>query len=1354
MACRCQQRRNGPAMESATRHGLPGVVLVGIFASLLLALAPGVASAVKVISEEGTVAGKTLEPRGLAVDSETGRLFVADTGNDRIDVFNEEGNFVSAFGWGVKNGAGELQACTTSCRAGLPGSGLGQFNHPSEIAVDNTALSASRHDIYVVDRGNHRIEKFDSEGHFLLSFGSEGEGEGQFSSAGDNGTIAVSVGPGGVVYVLDDLLLAPQEFKSRLQRFEPSGLTVESQQVLLPVDHSVGSREKLAVDSSGDFYINTGLGIKKYEVGNASPIAEIAEPFEESPGGTFAGLALTIDAENNLFLADALDSAAGPAGVNIIEFNSAAARLRRFGYGSFSQFSTGLAPYYAEPGISTRSSGVYASESIASGVGRDSRVIRIEFPPQGPLVFPSIPVGVNFPNGRASCFVEGLGNHKATLHAEVNPEGKASTDHFEYISRKDFVANANSFTGAHPATVTAESASIGSNFTLHDAEAAASPLVPETEYLCRAIATNADGSNTGEVGTFTTLPPLVIVATEVRDVGPEAATLSAEVNPFGISTTGYFEYVDEATYQADVKRAEEEGKGPAEAAEAGFEHAKQAPVFGEGEPVLEFGEGESPVAKTVVVSGLSPATGYRYRLLASDVLIAPKAIAGPVKSLRTFANGEGALPDDRAYELVSPVQKNSAEMGTPLPSSGLFAAERQLRIRAAARSGEAVTYTSWTSFGAAGGAQASSQYLSKRTPAGWVTQNISPPGSTSSPAIPPYRGFSPDLTFSAFAISEPPLTAEAQTGSENLYLRNDETGAVQALTVQAPQMAAGEGSLCTGYAGSSADGQRAFFAANGAMAGAPVGRGFSLYEWSLAGGLKLVSVLPDGAPAPPVFTGEGANPGVGTGFGDVGSNCTMDQGMVADAVSSDGQIAFWSYGGEYENSKHEAVMQPLFARIDGSETVELDAKPASKAGSGPAGKGVFQGATPDGSKAFFTAPGELTSNATADDLYSYDTQTRRLTDLTPGEISPEGVAVAGISEDGSYAYFTARGALTSEAGPTGEKAVKGAPNLYLWHEGEGLRFIASLSQQLDSGVSAGPELRTSRIAPDGRRLAFLSSETEALSGYDDTIAEGKSCQQPLVPITIELEGDPHCLEAYLYDAEARTLNCVSCNPSGSRPLGPSELPGWTNPYEGPRFLSDDGSKLFFESRDRLSAADVNGKRDVYEWEREGAGSCTSQSPGFDPGTGGCLFLISNGQSTDESYLIDVSSSGADVFLGTRQSLVALDANETYDVYDARAGGGFASQDEPNVPAACEGLEACRSPLSEPLAQLSPGSAALVGPENLAPAPEQPGPKPPGAKPPAKCKKHFVRGRGKCVRRRHAKPKGKRRKHRQQRKAGR
>ena len=155
-------------------------------------------------------------------------------------------------------------------------------------------------------------------------------------------------------------------------------------------------------------------------------------------------------------------------------------------------------------------------------------------------------------------------------------------------------------------------------------------------------------------------------------------------------------------------------------------------------------------------------------------------------------------------------------------------------------------------------------------------------------------------------------------------------------------------------------------------------------------------------------------------------------------------------------------------------------------------------------------------------------------------------------------------------------------------------------------------------------------------------------------------------EVYLYDAETEQLTCASCNPTGARPVGVSSehgaplvgghgyedwgatwlsgfLPGWTA-FEHvaggvarvqPRYLSDSG-RLFFDSDDALVPRDINDTWDVYEYEPEAVGGCSStvsnRSRVFMPAHeyetedvkgeegAGCVGLISSGESGEESAL--------------------------------------------------------------------------------------------------------------------------------------
>lgn len=107
------------------------------------------------IGRAGSGPGQFLRPAGLALSSESGgRVYAADTGNQRIQVFNVAGDYLFQFG---RFGVGE-----------------GEFNEPVAIAIDGQLLA-------VADQLNHRIQQFDSRGGFVRMFGSQGNGNAQFN---------------------------------------------------------------------------------------------------------------------------------------------------------------------------------------------------------------------------------------------------------------------------------------------------------------------------------------------------------------------------------------------------------------------------------------------------------------------------------------------------------------------------------------------------------------------------------------------------------------------------------------------------------------------------------------------------------------------------------------------------------------------------------------------------------------------------------------------------------------------------------------------------------------------------------------------------------------------------------------------------------------------------------------------------------------------------------------------------------------------------------------------------------------------------------------------------------------------
>jgi DNA-binding beta-propeller fold protein YncE len=111
---------------------------------------------------------------GVTVNEVTHDVYVADTGNHRIDEFSAAGAFIRAWGWGVADGKTEaLQTCASGCHAGLEGAGPGELTDPTFIAVDNSD-SPSKGDVYVANKtlagykeGVTEVEKFTATGGYL-----------------------------------------------------------------------------------------------------------------------------------------------------------------------------------------------------------------------------------------------------------------------------------------------------------------------------------------------------------------------------------------------------------------------------------------------------------------------------------------------------------------------------------------------------------------------------------------------------------------------------------------------------------------------------------------------------------------------------------------------------------------------------------------------------------------------------------------------------------------------------------------------------------------------------------------------------------------------------------------------------------------------------------------------------------------------------------------------------------------------------------------------------------------------------------------------------------------------------------
>jgi hypothetical protein len=786
-----------------------------------------------------------------------------------------------------------------------------------------------------------------------------------------------------------------------------------------------------------------------------------------------------------------------------------------------------------------------------------------------------------------------------------------------------------------------------------------------------------------------------ILSEWVANATTGSAGLRATIDPRGHTTRYRFEYLPAATYQAQKAAAEGEGKSGEEAEDAGFAGAIVTPSK---EGTIGSGEAASAAA---TASGLSPDTAYRFRAVATSECKGegegPCVVKGEAASFATYPPPGATPPDDRAYELVSPTQKHGGEAFPADPgqnscSSGECkppgtAAIVSVFPMQSAPDGNALTYMGYA-FSPNQGAAVYNSYLSRRTASGWQTSFLSPAllATSGGENLAVSAGLGRGLIYQPG--SSPRLSEDAPSGYTNLYAQDTGNPTALAALVSTVPPNRSAGAFAIDYAGHSPDFSCRLFAANDALTAAtpdappapdPGSAGRELYQWC-EGRLSLVNVLP-------------GNAAVATGAKFAAPNVFALGSPDIHAVSQDGSKVFFEAGGS------------VYVRIDGAETVKL------------AHSGTFLAANAAGTQVLF-ADGCL-----------YSLASKACTDLTGGEGGFQGIA--GASEDLSRIYFVATAALPgSGENERGEEAEEGKPNLYFREAGSPTRFIATLlaGDGLAEGLgdwAAAPAQRGAEASPGGRYLAFASKAP--LTGYDNTGPCGKA-------VNPEIEKEPEneyvtvpapCTEAFLYDSATGRLRCVSCNPSGEAPLGPSTLRridserSWQSQ---PRYLTDSG-RLFFDSQDRLSARDTNGRvEDVYEYEPNGVGSCTRAE--------GCVSLITPGTGAVDSNFLAADSSGANVFFTARERLLPSDIDELIDVYDAREGGGFAAAESESQRAECLG-EACQ-PSSGPPATPTPASAAFAGAGNLSEA----GSPPAARRCPKGKRKVKRRGKTRCVKKSH------------------
>jgi hypothetical protein len=634
-------------------------------------------------------------------------------------------------------------------------------------------------------------------------------------------------------------------------------------------------------------------------------------------------------------------------------------------------------------------------------------------------------------------------------------------------------------------------------------------------------------------------------------------------------------------------------------------------------------------------------------LLATLAVLFASSAAHAVTVAPLASTGAAGLPDDRGYEMISPPEKNYLDVAI---GSG---------YNQISPSGETDLFFTGGGFGVAKGTTSTVGYLASRGAGGsWATtQALTPPQEPT--FINFGKIYSVDSTLSkAVVVSTANLTPETPGYSRdygNIYLADDTNGSYQYIASGNEHFNVSGFLALNEVVGSEGYGHVAIQASAALTPEAPGPFVENTYDFT-DGKLHLAGILPDGSvPA-------GGSKIGGYGYGDQ---------IGRRAISSDGTKTFFTAPAD-----GSAPAQLYVRRNDTTTTLISRPNPGvvNPYGEQPA---TFGTASADGSTVYFTSTAKLTSDATAHpflyvpggdpeytepmaDLYSYDVASGRLGDLTTSD--PEGAAIShviGASKDGSYVYFGAYNVLAPGAVKSMFQQENGTGNIYVEHDGA-IRFIAIAPAGDTSEGGPGEE---NRVTPDGRHMEFETYRK--VTSYENT---------------------EHS-EYYVYDYDADTLSCASCNPDGEPPQHgafirtPQIGGGFGNRQYDPVAFSEDGSRFFFSTEEALVPGDTNGVADAYEWEN------------------GKLYLLSTGTSPTSSFFGDSTPSGNDATIVTTQPLVAGDEDVNYDVYDARVGGGAPSS---LAPPACSGT-GCQGVPQAPPVFSTPSSSTYNGVGNFAPA---------------------------------------------------
>ena len=342
----------------------------------------------------------------------------------------------------------------------------------------------------------------------------------------------------------------------------------------------------------------------------------------------------------------------------------------------------------------------------------------------------------------------GVTHEEAAINTQIDPDGLETSYHVEYGETSAY---------GEEAPIGGQSIGAGDAGVKRSTVLKGLDLRPGVTYHFRVVASNSAGT---EESPDQVIPAVLVDSESALSLGASSERLQAQINPLGSDTTYFFQY----------------GTASCQAEPAGCTDVPDAPGAG-------IGSGDSDVLVGVEAQALAPDTTYYYRVLASNALGTAEGVQ------QSFTTRPVALPDDRAWELVSPAH----EHGIPIE-----ALTREGGWILAAEDGDAITYVAKGVLGEepqANRALEAQQIISRRGPGGWSTEDIVTPNGNTAKGVagvgaqPEYMFFTPDLSLALVEPSPKEPTAKPPlapgVSQETMYVRNDEADSYLPLATEA-----------------------------------------------------------------------------------------------------------------------------------------------------------------------------------------------------------------------------------------------------------------------------------------------------------------------------------------------------------------------------------------------------------------------------------------------------------------------------------------------------------------------------------------------------------------------------------------